>query len=177
MSDRRQWVSVSAPYVSGQPGDAWAAEAAAQGGAGTQKLVAVGEVPAPDLVARLLGLEAGEPVVLRSRVMLLDERPVELVDSYYPAAIAGDTLLAERRKVPGGAVSHLTQLGYPPRRAVEDVTARLATQAEIEELGLAAPACVLEIARVILSDDDVPVEATFMTSPADSRRLRYEVAL
>jgi GntR family transcriptional regulator len=175
MSSDGPWTSVSLPYVTGEPGDAWAAEAKAHGGKGTQRLVTVDTQPAPEAVASALGLQPGEQVVLRSRVMLLDDRPVELVDSYYPASIARDTRLAEMSKIPGGAVAHLASLGYPPRRVVEDVTARLATPVEAEEFGLELPAAVVELARVIFSDDDRPVEASVMLSPADARRLRYEI--
>jgi GntR family transcriptional regulator len=175
MSSDGQWTSVSLPYVTGEPGDAWAAEAKAHGGNGTQRLVTVNTQPAPEVVASALRLQPGEQVVLRSRVMLLDDRPVELVDSYYPARIARDTRLAEMSKIPGGAVAHLASLGYPPRRVIEDVTARLATAVEAEEFGLELPAAVVELSRVILSDDDRPVEASVMLSPADARRLRYEI--
>lgn len=175
MSSDGQWTSVSLPYVTGEPGDAWAAEAKTHGGKGTQRLVTVDTRPAPEAVASALGLQPGEQVVLRSRVMLLDDHPVELVDSYYPARIARDTRLAEMSKIPGGAVAHLASLGYPPRRVVEDVTARLATPVEAEEFGLELPAAVVELSRVIFSDDDRPVEASVMLSPADARRLRYEI--
>jgi GntR family transcriptional regulator len=175
MSSDGQWTSVSLPYVTGEPGDAWAAEAKAHGGKGTQRLVTVDTRPAPESVARALGLRPGEEVVLRSRVMLLDDRPVELVDSYYPASVASGTRLAEVSKIPGGAVAHLVTLGYPSRRVVEDVTARIATPAEAEEFGLDLPAAIVELSRVILSDNDQPVEASVMISPADARRLRYEI--
>ncbi|MBE1878705.1 GntR family transcriptional regulator [Myceligenerans pegani] len=175
MSSHPRWTSVSMPYVTGVPGDAWAAEAAAQGGTGTQRLLEVGEKPAPEPVAAALDLQAGDPVVLRSRLMLLDDQPVERVESYYPASIARGTRLAETRKVPGGAVAHLTTLGYPSRRIVEDVTARLASPDEAEEFGLQPPSCIVQISRVILSDHDLPVEASIMTAPADNRRLRYEI--
>ncbi|GAB3161404.1 hypothetical protein GCM10027059_11460 [Myceligenerans halotolerans] len=175
MSSHRQWTSVSMPYVTGAPGDAWAAEAAAQGGTGAQRLLEVVERPAPEPVADALDLQPGDPVVLRSRLMLLDGHPVERVDSYYPASIASGTRLAEMRKIPGGAVAHLTTLGYPSRRAVEDVTARLASPGEADEFGLHPPSCIVQISRVILSDDDLPVEASVMIAPAANRRLRYEI--
>lgn len=175
MSSDGQWTSVSLPYVTGEPGDAWAAEAKAHGGKGTQRLVTVDTQPASEAVTSALRLQPGEQVVLRSRVMLLDDRPVELVDSYYPARIARDTRLAEMSKIPGGAVAHLASLGYPPRRVVEDVSARLATPVEAEEFDLELPAAVVELSRVIFSDDDQPVEASVMLAPADARRLRYEI--
>ena len=108
MSSDGQWTSVSLPYVTGEPGDAWAAEAKAHGGKGTQRLVTVDTQPAPEAVASALKLQPGEQVVVRSRVILLDDHPVELVDSYYPASIARDSRLAEttkdsrrRRRPPG----------------------------------------------------------------------------
>src|SRR3954454_23367144 len=100
MTNVGPWTSVSMPYVSGQRGDAWAAEAAQHGGTGTQKLLAVDEVPASASVAEMLGLSQGEPVVVRRRLILFDDHPVELADSYYPAAIARGTRLAEARKIP-----------------------------------------------------------------------------
>lgn len=169
------WTSVSLPYITGNAADGWAAEASAAGGTGTQRLVDVLEHVADNEIAEALRLENERLIISRSRVMLLDNRPVELVDSHYPVSIARGTPLAEERKVPGGAVGHLATLGYPVRKVVEDVTARLATETEAETFDLLLPACMIELRRVILSDDDLPVEATRMVSPAVGRRLRYEI--
>jgi GntR family transcriptional regulator len=175
MTDAGPWTSVSMPYVSRQHGDAWGAEAAERGGTGTQKLFDVDEVTASALVADMLGVEPGEPVVVRRRLMLFDDHPVELVDSYYPAALARGTRLAESRKIPGGAVTFLADLGYPARRVREDVSARLATPEERSALQLEAPSCVLLLARTLTTENDLPVEASVMTMVADGRRLRYEL--
>lgn len=175
MTNVRSWTSVSMPYVSGQPGDAWAVEAAAHGGTGTQKLLSVDEMPATAMVADMLGLEQGEPVVRRRRLMLFDDQPVELVDSHYPAVIARGTRLAEARKIPGSAVALLAELGHPPRHVREDVSARLATVDERTVLRLGDPSCVLSLARSLIAENDLPVEATVMTMVADGRRLRYEL--
>lgn len=169
------WTSVSMPYISGRPGDAWSAEAAQHGGKGTQRLVNVGHVPASGPVAEALGVGAGDPVVVRRRVMLFDEQPVELVESYYPLAIARGTGLAERRKIRGGAVALLAELGHQPRHVREDVVARLATSDERAELALEDPACVLQLSRVLFDQDDAAVEASVMTMVAEGRRLRYEL--
>ncbi|MET8762551.1 UTRA domain-containing protein [Lentzea sp. NPDC004782] len=175
MTNADPWTSVSMPYVSGQRGDVWGAEAAEHGGTGTQKLLSVNEMAACATIAHMLGLSPGEPVVVRRRVMLFDDQPVELVDSYYPATIARGTRLAEPRKIPGGAVALLTELGHPPRHVREDVSARLATSAERTMLQLDAPSCVLLLARTLFTEDDLPVEASVMTMVADGRRLRYEL--
>ncbi|MGZ3146785.1 GntR family transcriptional regulator [Lentzea chajnantorensis] len=175
MTTVRSWTSVSMPYVSGQPGDAWAAEAQVHGGEGTQKLLGVEEVPATAAVAAMLDLERGDPVVVRRRLMLFDGQPVELVDSHYPVVIARGTRLAEPRKIPGGAVAFLAGLGHPPKRVREDVSARLATVDERTALRLEGQSCVLLLARSLLTEEDRPVEATVMTMVSDGRRLRYEL--
>ncbi|AXB41477.1 GntR family transcriptional regulator [Amycolatopsis albispora] len=171
------WTSVSLPYVSGNPTDAWGAEAATHGQTGTQQLADVTELPAPDAVADALGLPAGAPVVVRRRIMLLGEQPVELTDSYYPATLTTGTALAEHRKIKGGAVALLHRLGYPPRSVREDVTARLATPAEQTALELPDPACVLQLSRVLFTDGEQPIEASIMTMTAQNRRLRYQLTL
>lgn len=175
MTNTGSWTSVSMPYVSGRRGDAWAVEAAEHGGTGTQKLVSVDEVAASEAVANMLGVALGEPVVVRRRIMLFDDHPVELVDSYYPATVAQGTRLAESRKIPGGAVALLASLGHPPRRVREDVSARLATPHERAALRLDAPSCVLLLARTLITENELPAEASIMTMVADGRRLRYEL--
>ena len=175
MTGAGPWTSVSMPYVSGHRGDAWGAEAAEHGGKGTQRLLSVAEVVASTTVAEVLGLNPGELAVVRRRLMLFNDRPVELVDSYYPASIARGTRLADSRKIPGGAVALLADLGHPPRRVREDISARLATPDERTTLELNDPSCVLLLARVLLAGDERPVEASVMTMVADGRRLRYEL--
>jgi len=175
MSTAGPWTSVSMPYVSGRRGDAWGAEAAAHGGIGTQKLLSVDEVTASATVADILGLNPGEPLVVRRRLMLFDDRPVELVDSYYPVTIAHGTRLADPRKIPGGAVALLADLGHPPHQVREDVSARLATAGERTDLHLSDPSCVLVLSRALITGDDLVVEASIMTMVADGRRLRYEL--
>ncbi|MCE7004328.1 UTRA domain-containing protein [Kibdelosporangium philippinense] len=175
MTSAGPWTSVSMPYVTARPSDAWGAEAAEHGGKGTQKLLSVDEVEASAMIADVLSLAAREPVVVRRRLMLFNEHPVELVDSYYPATIARDTALAEHRKIRGGAVAFLAELGYPPRHVREDISARLATPEEQTALQLDGPSCVLLLSRTLMTNNQLPVEASVMTMVADGRRLRYEL--
>jgi GntR family transcriptional regulator len=175
MTSAGPWTSVSMPYVSGHRGDAWGAEAAQHGGTGTQKLLSVDEVAASATVADALHLDPAEPVVVRRRIMLFNDHPVELVESYYPATIARGTRLADSRKIPGGAVALLADLGHQPRHVREDVSARLATPHERVQLQLDDPSCVLLLSRVLATDAGLAVEASLMTMVADGRRLRYEL--
>ncbi|WP_312888701.1 GntR family transcriptional regulator [Nonomuraea rhodomycinica] len=172
-------MSVSAPYVRPQAGepDAWAQEAAQHGQAGTQLLREVAEIEPPAHIAAALGIQPGETVIVRRRTMLLDGQPVELTDSYYPADIARGTRLAEPRKVPGGAVRLLTELGHTPGHADEDVSAREPTDRERQMLHLPAGEWVLVLFRVLKSDAGRPIEASMMTMLARGRHLRYALSL
>lgn len=175
MSETNAWTSVSLPYVTGDARNAWATEAQQHGHDGTHKLLAVQETdPSPAVVAAL-GLALGESAIVRRRVMLLDQHPVELTDSYYPPAIARRTRLADPRKIPGGAPALLTTLGYPARQVQEDVSARLATPAEQQALELEDGDCVLILFRITTTDGNRPIEASIMTMVARGRHLRYQL--
>ncbi|MBA6439781.1 MULTISPECIES: GntR family transcriptional regulator [Streptomyces] len=174
------WISSSMPYlrpVEGGQGDAWGEEAAARGGRGTQRILHAGEVPAPAVVARLLGLEDGDTVVVRRRIMYLDEQPCELTDSYYPAHIAAGTGLAGTAKIRGGAVALLAELGHVGRRVREDVTARMPAAQERELLRTGAEEPVLCLERVMLDAHERPLQADLITMPAQRQRLRYELRM
>ncbi|MEU7239941.1 UTRA domain-containing protein [Streptomyces sparsogenes] len=174
------WISTSMPYLrptGGGRGDMWREEAAAHGRRGTQRVVQAGEVSAPAVVARLLGVEAGTSVVVRRRIMYLDEQPCELTDSYYPARIAAGTGLADTAKIRGGAVALLAQLGYVGQRVREDVTARMPDRQEHELLRTSELEPVMCLERVVFDGDDRPIQADLITMPAHRQRLRYELRM
>ncbi|WP_060886610.1 UTRA domain-containing protein [Streptomyces caniscabiei] len=82
------WVSTSMPYLTPREngrGDAWTEEAAARGRRGTQRILYAGETAAPAEVAALLGSAEGEPVVVRRRLILLDDRPLQVDRMVMPA--------------------------------------------------------------------------------------------
>ncbi|MGW1655663.1 GntR family transcriptional regulator [Streptomyces atratus] len=175
-----EWISTSMPYLaapSGAQGDAWAAEAAAEGRRGSQRIVQAGEVEAPGAVAELLGMPAGQSVVARRRIMYLDGEPCELTDTYYPVDIAGGTGLAGTAKIPGGAIRLLADLGHVGVRVREDVTARSATGHEREQLRLAAGEPVLQLTRLTLDDADRPIQVDVMAMPPRRQKLRYEIRI
>lgn len=175
-----EWESESARYLTPRGAgraDAWAEEAGESNRRGGQRLLAAGMVAPPPGVARSLRLPEGEQVVVRQRLVLLDGLPVELADSYYPARVAAGTGLAEPRKVPGGAVTLLAQLGYVAGHVEETVTARMPTEAEREALRLGDRDPVIVLSRLVLSGDDQPMEACVMTMTASDRALRYRLRL
>ncbi|MFI6466910.1 GntR family transcriptional regulator [Streptomyces sp. NPDC050538] len=173
-----EWVSSSVPYVVPREkgeGDAWQDEAAAKGGVGSQRIVRAGEVPAPSEVAALLLIGDGADVVVRQRVIYLDDQPTELTDTYYPVDVAGGTRLEGTAKIRGGAVTLLAELGYTAHRVREEVSARMPTEAEQQVLVLTDAEPVLCMTRVTLNADGRPFQVDTSVFPASGQRLRYEL--
>ncbi|MGW3308337.1 UTRA domain-containing protein [Streptomyces sp. NPDC001073] len=174
MTSDDAWVGEAQPYLAPRaPGqaDAWTSEAATRGRKGGQRLLTVEEVDPPAAVRAFFDTEAGEKVVVRRRLVLLDGEPVELADSYYPAAIARGTALAEMSKIPGGAVTLLADLGFPPADEVdEDVAPKIAAPEEYEALRLPAESAVLVLTRFTRSTTGQPTEVAVMTM---ARHLHY----
>lgn len=157
MAERQQGTTSDAYVVAGA-GNAWSAEAAGQGRVGTQRLLEASTVEPPDSVRAALKLQPGEQVVVRSRLMLLDDRPVEIASSYYPATIAAGTPLAERGKIRGGAIAALAALGHAPAEVSELVTARWPDAEEADVLEVDEHEPLLVLMRTNLDSTGRPVE-------------------
>ncbi|WP_171167213.1 UTRA domain-containing protein [Streptomyces sp. I05A-00742] len=179
MPDQRR-ESESARYLvprgPGRP-DAWAEEAAEGKRRGGQRLLKAGLIAPPPTVARSLGLADGEQVVARSRLVLLDDVPVEIATSYYPARIAAGTALAEPRKIPGGAVTYLAERGYVASGVEEAVGSRMPMEDERRLLALGEREPVLILSRLVLAADDAPVEFCEMVMNAKDRTVRYRMRI
>ncbi|MFE2164853.1 GntR family transcriptional regulator [Streptomyces sp. NPDC059447] len=163
----------SKPAETGRP-YRWLEEAEKRGKAPSIQLVNVEEVRPPADIAAALDLGADGRAVLRQQLLSLDGEPCELVKSYYPLEIARGTGLAERRRIKGGTPTLLNELGYPPVRTIDLVTAEEPTQEEYAALQLPSPISVLRTFRVVLSNDDRPIEATTMAKAGHLYRLQYE---
>ncbi|MEU7555904.1 UTRA domain-containing protein [Streptomyces sp. NPDC044571] len=175
-----EWTSTSMPYLTPRAAgsaDAWTGEADSAGRRGGQRILHAGEVVVLPEVADMLGLEVGARVVVRRRIIELDDEPIELTDTYYPADIATGTPLAGTAKIRGGAVTLLAELGHVGVRVVEAVTARMPSCEEQEQLGLASREPVLQLARITYDGVDRPIQADVMVMPAGRQQLRYEISL
>lgn len=175
MTENR-WAGSSTPYIESGHGDAWGKEAAQQGQSGKQRILSAAEEPAPHAVAEALHLQPGAPVVARRRLILLDEKPVEVARSYWPTTIAAGTALAGTGKIRGGAVTLLAELGYQPGEVTEDVQTRPPTKEEAEALQLTDNSeWVLALTRTITTPDRQPYEVSVMVSPGRIGRLHYSM--
>jgi len=175
---KRPWRVVSSRYLSVPPEgerDRWTTEGAKDGRRAEQRITFVGEVEPPEEVADSLGLSDAGTVVVRRRVMFLDDEPVELVESYYPTELVRGSRIMEVDKIPRGARAVLVALGYPPRLAREVVYTRMPTPEESRALRLSTGTPVFRVVRTVLSDDDRPVEVDVMVLGGDRNRLEYEI--
>jgi DNA-binding GntR family transcriptional regulator len=155
--------------------DAWSEEAAQAGRVGTQQIREVVTDEPPLDIAAALRLPPGAQAVVRRRTMLLDDIPVELTDSWYPAGIAVGTALASAGKIKGGSVTLLAELGYAVHEAREDITFRSATADEALALETSPGTPVIVLFRTCFTAAGVPFEASVMVMLAEGRHLRYRL--
>ncbi len=118
-------------------------------------------------------------VVVRRRLFLVEDQPVARCDSYYPAAIAAGTAIAEPRRIRGGALAVIEDPQGPIRRVagrwVDDLVARMATRTEIDQLRLALGVPVVRVLRTIHDVEGLPLEVQESVAAADRHEFRYEV--
>lgn len=174
------WDGPSSAYITPRAqgeSDAWTDATARAGRTGTQQIREVAKTVPPPEVAEALRIPVGEAAVVRRRTIYLDGKPIEAVDSWYPSSIAGSTPLAEPKKIKGGAVTLLAELGYSPRVALDDISVRGATAGEADVLGMSVGAPVIVVFRTTVSENDIPFEATVMIMVPENRHLRYPLSV
>lgn len=123
--------------------------AAEQGAVGTWRHESTTE-QASETVAARLRIPAGEPVMHTSYVYLVDDRPVQLAESWEPLAITGQSLVALPETGPYagvGVAARMRVLGIEVGEPVEWVRARMARRAEAQALAMTPPGPVLAVER------------------------------
>ncbi len=164
--------SLIGPAAPGDPAR-WLQEALRRGLQARSRLLEVGEVRPPADVAAAMNIARSATALRRSQITLFDEEPVELVESFYPLDIVRGTAIMERRRIRGGTPTLLAELGYPPRRCVDRVTARMATQEQYAALEMPTDLPVLRTFRVVYSDGERPVEVSVMAKAGHLSELEY----
>lgn len=162
-----------APAEPGEPYP-WLRESSKDGASARSELLEVAEVTPPADVVEALHLPTGGSALLRAQLLLIDDEPAELVQSYYPLEISRGTAMAKRRRIKGGTPALLADLGYPPRLSVDRVSARVPTQEQYRLLQLPGNLPVLRTLRVVHSDGDRPIEASVLVKAGHLYELRYE---
>ncbi|MFF8431098.1 GntR family transcriptional regulator [Streptomyces sp. NPDC016566] len=151
----------------------WITEADSRSQRGSIKLLKVEVVEPPHEIAAALKLGEEERALLREQILLLDDEPAELARSYYPLSLAEGTTMMEPRRIRGGTSTLLSDLGYPPREAMDEVSSEIPTEEEVVALELPKDMPVMLTFRVVYSDNDRPIEASLLTKAAHRYRVRY----
>jgi GntR family transcriptional regulator len=136
--------------------------------------VQIEQLPAPDDVARALGLEGGELVWRRNRRYLVDGVPVMRATSHIPDEFARGTRITQIDTGPGGTYGCLREAGHGPVQFREEIRCRLATPAEVDDLALSAGAPVIEQHRFAKQADGTTVEINRMILDASRYLLQYD---
>lgn len=179
LKHRQRTMRPSQSVAASDPGQPyrWITEARRTGVRANITLLEVKVVPtAPAHVARALKLATGSPVLLRSQLLTFDDEPAELVNAYLPLEIVRGTAMMEHRKIRGGISTLMAKLGYPPRRCVDSVSARIPTQEQHALLRLPGNVPVLHTLRVVYSDHDRPVEVHDTVEAGHLNEVQYEVS-
>lgn len=124
------------------------AETAGQGGfAPGRTLLGVARVPAPAHVSGIMGLPAGTPVIVRTRLMSAGDVPVRISHSYFPASAPESGELLSAAFLPGGLQAMFERYGRRFGRAEETLVARMPTAWERQTLGLDPCVPVVRVLR------------------------------
>ncbi|MFG3439949.1 GntR family transcriptional regulator [Nonomuraea sp. NPDC047897] len=142
----------------------------------------VTEGPCPPDVVALLGLEPGDPVVIRDRIMGDPQtgRVLQLATSYLPADLAAGTVLAQAETGPGGIYDRMEHdLGWGPLEWEGVITARAATADEAHLLNMPPGVPVLCVSRSAIATagtaDGRVVELNVTRRDASRVEVRYPV--
>ncbi len=127
----------------------------------------------PPKVARRLGVEPGEKVLVRSRRYLADGQPLELATSYLQLNIVEGTPIAQKNPGPGGIYARLEEAGHRLDHFTEEVTARMPTPEEARALRLGDGVPVIALIRTAFDTAGAAVEVCDTVMAADRYVLSY----
>lgn len=130
--------------------------------------------PADAGTAQLLGIDEGDDVCVRDRVMLADGEPVQLAVSRLPRELTRDTQIEQPDSGRGGIYARLEDAGHVFDHFDETVSARMPSRDEQISLQLGEGVPVIVVVRVAHSTAR-PLEVNRMILAADRYELQYEI--
>ncbi|MFF3991491.1 GntR family transcriptional regulator [Streptomyces sp. NPDC001797] len=161
-------------------GSPFAADMSQTGRTGTWEASSRARTPAPEPIARRLGIEAGDPTVRTAYEFLADGKPAQISVSWEPMAITGETpiLLPEMGPLAGmGVVERMRSIGIHIATWVELPRPARATQEQAALLGLSTGDLVLSIERTYYAADGRAVETADIVVPDRTWEVAYEFAV
>lgn len=134
----------------------------------------VGRGPVPTDIASWLGVDAGEEVVIRKRLQLLDDIPAVISTSYYPLWVADGTRLESSDALPEGPDNLIEQLGHRFAHSVELLRARMPTPDELRTLELAPGVPVVQMLHIDYDPDGRTLQVADDLYAADRHEFAFE---
>lgn len=132
--------------------------------------------PADEYSAAALGLEPGEEVFVRERVLHADGEPVQLATSRFPKKLTPSGVAVDwSDSGPGGIPARPEDAGHELDHFVEYVSTRPARPAEASSLMLASGAPVLCVTRIAFDRGGRAVEMNDMILSGARYELVYEI--
>jgi GntR family transcriptional regulator len=136
--------------------------------------ITVTEETPPDRVHAVLDLPADATACVRRRRFVLDGKPVLLATSYLPMRLVTGSAIAQEDTGPGGTYARLAELGHAPVHFREEISSRMPSPDEAEQLTLSPGTPVILIRRTAFTAEGRPVEVNEMTLDAASYVLEYD---
>lgn len=143
----------------------------------------VGHERPPTDAALKLGLAEGETALLRKRLMLRDDEPVEIEWSYYSKQVATGTGLDQHQSPPRPirdlttAPTVLADLGWQQHGLVDEIQVREPTTDELQTLELPDEIPVMRTLRTITDANGAVLEVTVMITSGHLYGVRYHQTL
>jgi GntR family transcriptional regulator len=125
-------------------------------------------------VAAALGLEVGDEVLVRDRLMYADDEPVQLATSYLPRDFSRGTSIEEEDTGPGGIYARLEEAGHGPLTFDEYVRIGQASEYEADQLQMPAGGPLFRLTRLARSPGRA-VEVNFIVLNGERFELYYTV--
>lgn len=152
----------------------WEAACQAAGAEPSIKMIAVRQMRAQNDIAEKLGVEAGTPVVHRSRQMLADDVVYQIHATWLPLSLIEGSRLAEPGIVAGGVFGELTRIGHTPASMSMRVGSRMPTRSEVRDMQLMQRTPVTVIERITKGAGGVVLELLRIASAGDRVEIMYE---
>ena len=141
----------------------------------------IGHERPPTDAAQKLGLAADETALLRKRLMLRDDEPVEIEWSYYSKSVitgtALDQLRPEVQRDLATAPTVLAALGWHQHGLVDEIQVREPTTEELQTLELPDEIPVMRTLRTITDAKGTVLEVTVMITSGHLYGVRYQQTL
>jgi GntR family transcriptional regulator len=143
----------------------------------TYRVLQVGHERPPEDAAQKLGLADGETALLRKRLTLRNDEPVEIEWSYYPESIITGTALDQPQQALGSMPAILAAHGREQRGLVAEIQVREPTTDELQTLELPDEIPVMRTLRTITDANGTVLEVTVMITSGHLYGVRYRQTL